>query len=146
MPKCRNCGGRITRFDKDICPICGEKNPLAGVSSETVEITSNLDLNDVELKNFKPSTRFKTFILFILIGWTGAPMFYLRYIRIGLIWLFINASIFIASFLPLLLLTNLGLLFSLLIAISIIYIINIIMGIIAYFKHNLKDGRGEFLR
>ena len=39
MPNCRNCGARITKFDKDICPVCGTKNPLQGVGSETMEVT-----------------------------------------------------------------------------------------------------------
>ena len=25
MPYCRNCGARITKFEKDICPVCGQK-------------------------------------------------------------------------------------------------------------------------
>ena len=50
MPYCKNCGSRITKFDNDICPICGAKNPLEGVTSDTVEITSELDIHDKENK------------------------------------------------------------------------------------------------
>ena len=46
MPICRNCGARIEKFNKDICPICGEKKPLEGVNSETVEITGQIDPNN----------------------------------------------------------------------------------------------------
>ena len=45
MPSCRNCGARLSKFDSDICPVCGTKRPLEGVSSETVEITSQVDLS-----------------------------------------------------------------------------------------------------
>ena len=44
MPNCRNCGARLSKFDTDLCPVCGIKNPLEGISSETVEITSQIDL------------------------------------------------------------------------------------------------------
>ena len=41
MPNCRNCGARITKFDKDICPVCGQKNPLMGVDVvKSVEVTN----------------------------------------------------------------------------------------------------------
>ena len=146
MPKCKYCGSRITRFDKDICPICGEKDPLQGVSSETIEITSNLDLSEAELKEFKPTTKFRAFLLFCFIGWTGAPMFYLNYYNQALIWLFINGVIIggvgsIFSFV-----TSLGAPWGYLVALSIAYVIDIFLGLFAFFKHNLKDGRGEFLR
>ena len=45
MPSCRNCGARLSKFDKDICPVCGAKNPLEGVSSETIDITSQIDIS-----------------------------------------------------------------------------------------------------
>lgn len=146
MPKCKYCGTRITRFDKDICPVCGEKNPLEGVSSETIEITSNLDLSEAELKEFKPATKFRAFLLFVFLGWTGAPLFYLNYYNQALIWLFLNLSFIggigsIFSFL-----TSLGAPWGYIVALSIVYVINIGAGLFAFFKHNLKDGRGEFLR
>ena len=146
MPKCKYCGSRITRFDKDICPICGEKEPLMGVSSETVEITSNFDLNEVEMKNFKPTTRLKTLLLFITIGWTGAPMFYLNYVPQAFIWLFLNVGLAGGVGSILAFMTPLGILYGYIVAAIGIYVINILVGILVYFKHNLKDGRGEFLR
>ena len=146
MPKCKYCGSRITRFDKEICPVCGEKNPLEGVSSETIEITSNLDLSEAELKEFKPATKFRAFLLFVFLGWTGAPLFYLNYYNQALIWLFLNLSFIggigsIFSFL-----TSLGAPWGYIVALSIAYVINIGAGLFTFFKHNLKDGRGEFLR
>ena len=46
MPYCKNCGSRITKFDKEICPVCGEKKPLDGAVSDTVEITTELNVKD----------------------------------------------------------------------------------------------------
>ena len=52
MPKCRNCGTRLTKFDIDICPVCGTKDPLKGVSSDTLEVTSEISLDaDISFKS-----------------------------------------------------------------------------------------------
>ena len=79
MPKCKNCGARLSKLDNDICPVCGEKNPLLGVSSETVEITSQLDIQSDEFKDYHPKKRFVAFILSTCLGFTGAPFFYLHF-------------------------------------------------------------------
>ena len=49
MPSCRNCGARLSKFDSDICPVCGTKKPLEGVSTETIDITSQVDMSDLPL-------------------------------------------------------------------------------------------------
>ena len=146
MPKCKYCGSRITKFDKDICPICGESHPLEGVSSETIEITSNLDLSEAELKSFKPTTKFHTLILFVLVGWTGAPMFYLNYINHAFIWLVFNLTIIGGLGSVFAFFTPIGHVMGYILGLTISYIINIGVGIFVFLKHNLKDGRGEFLR
>lgn len=146
MPVCKHCGSRITRFDKDICPVCGEKAPLEGVSSETIEITSNFNLNEEEFKTFRPCTRFKVFLLFTLLGWTGAPIFYTRYVLQGFLWLLINLVIIGGAGSILAFMTPLGILWGYLIMLIAAYVINIGVGIFSYLKRNLKDNRGEFLR
>lgn len=146
MPKCKHCGSRITRFDKDICPVCGEKNPLEGVSSETIEITSNLDLSDAEINTFRPKTRFRTLLFFLGLGFSGAPFFYLCYKIQGLVWLLVNLAILGGVGSILAFFTPLGILWGYLIILFGVYAFNILVGIILFFKHNLKDGRGEFLR
>ena len=81
MPYCRNCGARITKFEKDICPVCGTRNPLDGANSDTVEITSQLDLGQkANRKIYKAHFRLNTFIWFIFLGWTGAGFFYLNFL------------------------------------------------------------------
>lgn len=146
MPVCKHCGSRITRFDKDICPVCGEKAPLEGVSSETVEITSNFNLNEEEFKTFRPCTRFKVFLLFVLLGWTGAPIFYMRYKLQAVLWLLINLVLIGGVGAVLAFLTPLGILWGFLSTAIAAYFINICVGIFSYLKRNLKDNRGEFLR
>ena len=50
MPTCRECHSRISKFDKDICPVCGAKNPLDGVTSDTIEITHEIDISNPEFQ------------------------------------------------------------------------------------------------
>ena len=147
MPRCKNCGARLTKFDNDICPVCGTAKPLEGVSSETVEITTSLDINDIEFKKYKPATKFKTMLFFLLVGWSGAGFFYLNFIPLALVWSFLNIFVLEAG---------LGSIFTFavglapitgfMIPVAIIYFINIIAGLYFLLKHNVKDGHGEFLR
>jgi len=146
MPKCKNCGARLSKFDKDICPVCGVQRPLDGVSSETIEITSNLDLSSPEFKDFKPHTKLGLFLWFALLGWTGAPYFYLKYPKCGVVWIILTILIEGGLGCALLFGAKMSPLWSFLIPAISIYIINIIFGILFFFKKNLKDGNGEFLR
>lgn len=147
MPYCRNCGSRITKFDKDMCPVCGMKKPLEGVSSDTIEITSELDIHSKEgKKQYQAHFRLTTFILFSFLGWTGAGFFYLKFKKLGLFWLLGNLVV----------LLGLGILFVLLIGYkevlgyfvspALVYIVNIGVGIFFMAKKDLKDGNGEFIR
>ena len=98
MPVCRHCGTRISKFDKDRCPVCGELNPLEGVVSDTVEITSVINLSDELKQNYHPKKKTMFFILSSLIGWLGFQFYYLRYIKAGLIWMGINLLILAGGF------------------------------------------------
>ena len=148
MPYCRNCGSRITKFDKDMCPVCGTKKPLEGVSSDTIEITSELNIHSKEgKKQYQAHFRMTAFILSSFIGWTGAAFFYLKYKLVGLIWLLVNLTV----------LGGLGVLFvflaggpkewvGYLVSPAIVYLVNIATGLFFLFKKDLKDANGEFIR
>ena len=146
MPVCRNCGSRLSKFDKDICPICGIKNPLDGVSSDTVEITAEIASVKSEIKNYQPKSRGIAFVLSLFIGWTGAPYFYLKYMMNGLIWMIINLGVAFGFFALFYFLISLELLISIVIPIGIVYLLNLCLGLFFLYHHDLKDGRGEFLR
>lgn len=146
MPKCRNCGARLSKLDKDICPVCGFKNPLEGVTSETVEITSQLTIDSEEFETYKPCTKATALALFMTLGFSGAGFFYLNYFHFAIVWAFINIGVIIGGIGSLLaFLSPVGILWGYLIMLLICYVINIILGIIVYLKPNMKDGRGEFL-
>ena len=145
MPNCRNCGARISKFDKDICPVCGTKNPLQGVSSETVEITSQIDLNNFVEGQKVVCRRKKMLVLFLACGFTAAPFFYLKKKKFAIIWLIINLLLLGGLFTLLFLLPGVPLAVSIIVPIVSVYALNSVMGAIYYFLQDLKDGEGEFV-
>ena len=145
MPSCRNCGARLSKFDSDICPVCGTKRPLEGVSSETIEITSQVDLSGFNEGQKVVRRRKKMLLLSLLIGFTGALFFYIKRAVLGFIWLLANVTFIAGLLLILLFIAKTGLVLSILIPVLSIYLINSIVGLIYFFKQNLKDGEGEFV-
>ena len=145
MPVCRHCGSRISKFDKDRCPVCGEINPLEGVSSDTIEITSRIDITPKDYNDFKPKKRSTFLLLACLIGWTGAEFFYLKYKRAGIIWLVINLLVLVGGFLGLFLGAK-SLLLGLLIPFGVVYLLSIIMGLAIYFNPSFKDANENLLK
>ena len=145
MPNCRNCGARISKFDKDICPVCGTKNPLEGVASETVEITSQIDLNNF-VEGQKVVRRRKTLlILFIACGFTAAQFFYLKKKKFAILWLILNLVFIGGLFFLLSMFPGIHIIAAIIIPIVLTYVINSVMGAIYYFLPDLKDGEGEFV-
>ncbi len=145
MPICRHCGSRISKLDKDRCPICGEINPLEGVNSDTVEVTSVLDISPDDYSDYKPRTR-KTFLLLsILIGWLGTQFFYLKYKRAGLIWLLANLAILGGGFAAFFFGVH-SLLLAILIPLLVVYAANVSFGLVIFFKPNFKDANSNLLR
>ena len=145
MPVCRHCGSRISKLDKDRCPVCGEINPLEGVNSDTIEVTSVLDISSSDELAFKPKTK-KTFLLLsCLIGWLGLQFFYLKYRRAGLIWLAINLAILAGGFCAFFFGVH-NLLLAILIPLLVLYAANIAFGLVIFKKPSFKDGDGNLLR
>ena len=145
MPNCRNCGARLSKFDADICPVCGTKKPLEGVNSETIEITSQIDLNNFA-EGQKVVRRRKTLlVLFLAVGFTGTPFFYLKKKKMAIIWLLINFIILGGLFALFFALIKPHIVISILIPIVAVYLLNSIMGAIYHFLPDLKDGEGAFV-
>lgn len=145
MPNCRNCGARISKFDKDICPVCGTKNPLDGVSSETVEITSQIDLNNFVEGQKVVCRRKKMLILFLACGFTAVPFFYLKKKKFAIFWLVLNLLILGGLFTFLFMLPNVHIAVAIIVPFITTYVLNGVMGAIYYFLPDLKDGEGEFV-
>ena len=145
MPTCRNCGARLSKFDKDICPVCGTPEPLKGVNSETVEITSQVDLSSFQEGQKVVRRRKNMLILFLTVGFAGLAFFYLKKKKEALLYLAINILLFTSGFLLLHLLAKLNIALSIILPIIAMYIMSAIFGLVYYYTPNLKDGEGEFV-
>lgn len=145
MPNCRNCGARLSKFDSDICPVCGTPKPLEGVTSETIEITSQVDLSDFKAGQKVVRRRKMMLILSILLGWTGAMFFYLKNKKFAILWLLINLGGIAGVSLLLFTLAGLNIGLSIGLGFAFVYLLNIINGLLFFVKKDLKDGEGEFV-
>lgn len=145
MPNCRNCGARISKFDSDICPVCGTKDPLKGVSSETVEITSQIDISDFKEGQKVVCRRKKLLVLFLALGFTGLPFFYLKKKMLGIIYLVINLIILGGLFALLYFALHLHVAIAIVVPVLTVYAISGVLGAIYHFLPDLKDGEGEFV-
>ena len=144
MPKCKVCGTRLTKFDKDICPVCGAKSPFGDEMNETVDITSEIDINNPEFKDAFPRSRKKAFFLFTFLGWTGYPFYYVRKKKLFIIWLFINLAIIAGLSVAFYFITK-HIYAGILIAFAVSIIINSFIGLYYLLFPDVKDGSGEFL-
>ena len=128
-------------------PCLWNQNSIRWCNSVTVEITSQLDLGQkANRKIYKAHFRLNTFIWFVFLGWTGAGFFYLNFKKRGLIWLLCNLVVlggFIALFA--LALTGAKNWLSYAAPVSIVYLVNIGVGIYYLCKKDIKDGNGEFI-
>lgn len=145
MPNCRNCGARLTKFDSDLCPVCGIKNPLQGIDSETVEVTSQIDLSQMKEGQKVVRRRKSMIILFFALGFTGAPFFYIKKAVMGLIWLIANLVVLGGLFALFYFAIKVHIALAIIIPFVVVYGINAIVGSIYNFLPDLKDGEGEFI-
>lgn len=145
MPNCRNCGARLTKFDSDICPVCGIKNPLQGIDSETVEVTSQIDLSQMK-EGQKVVRRRKTMtLLFFSLGFSGAQFFYIKKNILGLIWLVSNIAVIAGLFCIFNFAVKSHIALSIILPFVVVYAINAIIGAVFNFLPDIKDGEGEFI-
>lgn len=146
MPNCRECGSRISKFDKDICPVCGCRYPLDASSNQTQDITSQIDINSDEFKQYKPHKRMVAFILSCFLGWLGAPLFYLGYIKSGILWMLTNLALIAILGSVFAFGLNINIFVSYLVVGLVTFIVlNALIGFYYLFKNDLKDSKGEFL-
>lgn len=145
MPNCRNCGARLNKWDSDVCPICGIKHPLEGVTSETIEVTKyGMQTDGLDLD--RPRTRKSILIFFCSIGWTGAGYFYLKFKKVGLFWLLGNLAFIVGIGILLWLGLSVKPFIAFPITLVISYIVNSLVGVYYLLKGDVKDGDGEFIQ
>ena len=146
MPVCKNCGGRITKFDKDICPICGQANPFEEGYEETKDVTSVLVGAGEKLDTSHKKKKMTAFLYSALIGFTGMQFFYLGYKKNAYGWIGINLVIILVSQLVFTYGANIKWYFALLITVGIVYAVNILLGLVFLFLKDYKDYNGELVK
>lgn len=151
MPKCKYCGQPITKFDKEICPYCGTKNPLDGNNSQTTDITESIKTvspDDEVLVKYKPKKKVLNALLCMFLGIFGIDALYLGFKNRFLIRLISNAVVYIALMLVFYFTKSYGnnsyLVF--LLPLIIVFGVWFIIGIIFLFLKNKKDSNGAFLK
>ena len=144
MPVCKNCHSRIDKFNKDRCPICGVENPFEGVSSDTVEITTQIDTVNIKT-NYHPRKKSVLLALFITLGIFGVPFFYIFKKKVGVIYALCNIVLLGGLIAILVNCTPLNHGVSISVPLILFIFFNVLVGLYYYNKPNLKDGRGVFL-
>ncbi len=144
--KCKSCGATLSKLDKEICPFCGTRHPLEGMEDVTQDITKAFTPISEEFVRTKPKSKKVAMILAFLLGFVGAPSFYLGRIKQG----------FILISISLVLIGGLGsiLFFTGVLANALAYLIPffaieavcIAGGLKLYLSSSVTDSRGEFLK
>ena len=144
MPNCKNCHSRISKFDKDFCPVCGVEHPLDGVTSDTVDITSEISLSD-ELKDVRIKKKLVCVLLSFFLGFLGVPFFYLNYKKVGLIVGGSSLGLFGLLLLVIILVSH-SWLWAILAPALVMLVINIVFGLYFILRQNLKTYNGELVK
>ena len=144
MPNCKNCHSRISKFDKDFCPICGVEHPLDGATYDTIDITKEISLSE-ELKNVKIKKRLACILLSFFLGFLGIPFFYLNYKKVGFIVAGSSLGLF-GLLLLVIILASHSWLWAILAPALVMLVINIVIGIYFILRQNLKTYNGELVK
>ena len=147
MPKCRVCGSHLTRYQKEVCPICGERNPFAESDHYTADLTQVVQsVKKEELPStYNPYSKRLFTILAATCGFFGIHLFYIKRNIHAAIWLTACVILSVGSGLLSFFLMDKNWL-GFLIGFGSIYLVNIIFGIVTIFSRDIKDGNGEFLK
>lgn len=147
MPICKYCHKTISNFDKDVCPYCGEKDPIEE-TYETKDMTQFVNPVTGEYKLYKTKSRKVAAILCFFFGFLGASSFYLGYWKRGVS--ILSGSLVITVVIGLLL--HLGFRVPLppylcyLFPVSGLLLVSIGFSVRYMLKDSVKDKNGEFLR
>ena len=145
MARCKKCNATISRLDSDICPFCGEKNPIS-TSYETMDMTSFINTqegSDVVLAKSKKKNVF--LLLHFILGFVGAGYFYGSFILKGIACILVSGLYFGGLALILYFFAKLGVI-SFIIPLALLPVINIALGIYNMLDPSPKDKKGDYFR
>ncbi len=146
MLKCRNCGQKLTKFHKEMCPYCGIKNPIEDFtdSSDTTQAIDKIKEEELVF-NEKSYRNYTLFSLFL--GIFSVDLFYLGFKTLALMRLLINFGIWLVSFLTIFLINNDLLIVSIFAPLGVLYLLYFFYGLFKLIKRNhIKDKNGVYLK
>lgn len=150
MKKCKQCGAFI---DENVttCPQCGIDNPLEMEKKKTAyDLTVAFDPMAKGSTLYRIKSRKKLIVFSFLLAFLGVPYFYLGKAKKG----WISLSVFfilggLSSLILSLITSNKGnysLWMTLIPLLSVLIIMNLVVGIYVLMHPSMKDARGEYLR
>lgn len=145
MMKCKECGQKLSKLDKDICPFCGCRKPLEGMEDVTQDFTKAFTPIEVEEKAIKPKSKLVAALLSMFLGFLGATGFYLGKYKEAVIQIAFSAII-IGGFGCLLFFTCLENALAFVIPGALVLGLNIAYGIRLLISNSITDRNGEFLK
>lgn len=145
MLKCKNCGEKLTKFNKEICPYCGCQNPLSESVAETDTTKAVSYVKEEEIKINQKS--FKTFLLLTyFLGIFGIEYVYLNKIKEFIFTLIANLAIYICIFF-ICFASKMDVWAIILVPFIVLYILSIGYGLFLTFgKSIVKDNNGVPLK
>lgn len=147
MPYCRYCKRKIERMDKEICPYCGQRHPLEGVSLETLDITKAFNgplAPDTELVRLK--SRKTAALLCATLGMFGVHAFYIHKPKQALFFI-LTTLLLIGGIGTALFFTFLnGSLWAYLIPLFVQILFQNLFALTYVLREDVKDGIGELMR
>lgn len=145
MPYCRFCHKEISKFDTDICPHCGEKNPIAQ-GYKTMDVTRNFKTLGAEVDAPKTKSQKVYAFLCMGLGYFGIHNFYIYRTQRGLIDIAITVLFIMAIGLPLFFTGVLANALAFIIPFLFVWLVNVGLGFYYLKVEAPKDGKGDFLR
>lgn len=144
MPRCKYCHSEITKFDTDICPKCGERNPIDD-DYRTMDITQHIDPQTGDFKLYKSKSKKLTLFLMALFGPLAFDEFYRGFIGRAIANLLLTIAV-VGGLGTCLLLLDLIQPWFYFVLYGIVWVCHMLRALIVSRNDSLKDARGEFLR
>ena len=145
MPRCKYCHEQISKFDNDVCPHCGEKNPIDD-NYRTMDVTGYVDRQSGDYKLYKSKKRQTAGLLCCFLGIFGVDAFYLGFTQKAVIRLCVDLLLYAGVSLLLLFAVKWNAALSFLLPFGVEFLAYLFYSLFYWKGEDLKDARGEFLR
>jgi hypothetical protein len=145
MPQCKNCHREISNFDTDICPYCGTPHPIDD-NYKTMDMTSHIDPVTGKYELYKSKSKTTAGLLCLFLGIFGAPYFYIKFPKKGLLAILATILVVGGSGSFLYFFEVLPIYLAFLTPLGVMWVYWAVYSVYFFRKDSLKDGNGEFLR